>query len=82
MHVIDIFAPFYIQETIVLANITKIKRSRIKDDLQYSANTSKWRGINVKIMAKIAELFEPLLISISAITKLFEQLLNSTSAIA
>ena len=29
--VIDIFAVFYIRETIVLANIAKIKRSRIKD---------------------------------------------------
>ena len=35
MHVIDIFAAFYIREKIVLANIAKIKRSRIKDSLQY-----------------------------------------------
>ena len=36
MHVIDIFATFYIREKIVLANIAKIKPSRIKDGLQYN----------------------------------------------
>ena len=34
MHVIDIFAVFYIREKIVLANKAKIKLSRIKDGLQ------------------------------------------------
>ena len=37
MHVGDIFAVFYIRETIALANITKIKRSQIEDGLQYKA---------------------------------------------
>ena len=35
MHVIDLFATFYSREKLVLANIAKIKRSRIKDGLQY-----------------------------------------------
>ena len=38
MYVIDIFAAFYIHEKIVVANITKIKHSRIKDDLQYTSH--------------------------------------------
>ena len=35
MHVTDMFAVFYIRKTIILANVTKIKRSPIKDGLQY-----------------------------------------------
>ena len=36
IHVRSIFAAFYIRDLIVLANVAKIKRSRIKDGLQYS----------------------------------------------
>ena len=43
MHVKDIFAAVWIREKIVLANIAKIKRSRIKDGLQnqYQAKESR-----------------------------------------
>ena len=35
MHVREVFAVFYIRERVAFANIAKIKRSRIKDGLQY-----------------------------------------------
>ena len=35
MHVADIFDAFYFRETVILANLAKIKHSRIKDSLQY-----------------------------------------------
>ena len=38
IHKSDIIMAFYIPETIILANIVKIKRSRIKDCLQYSVS--------------------------------------------
>ena len=41
MHEIDIFAAYYIREDIFLVNITKIKRLRIKDALQYYNNAFK-----------------------------------------
>ena len=39
MHVIDVFAEFYIRKKIVLSNIANIKRLRIKDSLQYTVCT-------------------------------------------
>ena len=39
MHVTSVFAAFYIRELIVLANVAKIKRSRIKDGLQYTVGS-------------------------------------------
>ena len=41
MHVTS--AAFYIRELIVLANVAKIKRSRIKDGLQYIKDLNAWR---------------------------------------
>ena len=49
MRVIDIFAAFYICEKIVLANIAKIKRSRIKDGLQY--HVLHQRTLSMSILA-------------------------------
>ena len=42
MHVADIFATFYIRGTIVLTKIANIKRSPIKDSLQYMFDNELW----------------------------------------
>ena len=45
MHVTYMFTASYIREKIVFVNISKIKRSRIKDGLQ--SNTSKSKNLKV-----------------------------------
>ena len=43
MQVTDIVAAFYICETITLANVVKIKCSRIKDGLPYMDFNKTWQ---------------------------------------
>ena len=52
MHVIDIFAAFYIREKIVSTNIAEIKRPKIKDGLCI-LDKNIWPQILIKCMINI-----------------------------